>query len=94
MGIETARRHVPLIDNRRFPEGVALNHPFLFGIFHETNINKPSSYWGTPMTKESLIVTHSAQLIWDVNLGESSNPVLDSPWLCKVMTVMFFHMQR
>ena len=32
----------------RFPKmGVTLNHPFDFRIFH----CKPSSYWGTPMTK-------------------------------------------
>ena len=41
----------------RFPEiGVLPNHLFLDEIFHEMNIYKPSSYWGTPMTVETIIL--------------------------------------
>ena len=29
--------------------GTPSHHPFLDGIFYEININKPSSYWGTPI---------------------------------------------
>ena len=40
--------------------GVPPNHSF-YQMFHEININKPSSHWGTPMAMEPPWLWHSAR---------------------------------